>query len=368
MNVTIAVNTLSRDSGIPNVVVRTANALAGLGVRVSILTLVPGTREDLDPGVEVASVFARTRGAHRLLSSAWTSPAAGILARKVLRRLAPDVVIAHYPPLDRCFAVKRRHWKLVYFYHNVTDPSLYEGAERARREAEDARILSLLPECDAVISNSRFTADKVKRRCGIDAAVIHPGVDLSVFRPPSAPPPPRQIVSVGRIVPHKGILELLDAFPRIRQAFPPVKLRIVGRSEGDAYYARAMEKAAATEGVELVGELPTEALVRELAASAVFVSCSLFEGFGMPFLEAAACGVPGVGFRVGGVPEALEEGKTGFLVEKGDLEGVAQRTAQLLKDMPLRRAMHRDAVEWAGRFSWESRARETLKLCERLLA
>lgn len=368
MNVTIAVNTLSRDSGIPNVAVRTANALAGLGVRVSILTLVPGTREDLDPRIPVASVFPRTRGAYRLISSGWTAPVAGAVARKALAKLAPDVVMVHYPPLDRCFAVARRRYKLVYFYHNVTDPELYEGSERARRRKEDARILSLLPRCDAVVTNSRFTAAKVQDRCGILATVIHPGVDLSVFKGPSVPPPARQIVSVGRIVPHKGILELLDAFPLIRKEFPPVKLRIVGKSDGDAYYARAMEKAASMEGVELVGELPTDALVRELAASAVFVSCSLFEGFGMPFLEAAACGVPSVGFRVGGIPEALEEGKTGFLADKGDLAGISAQTVRLLKDMPLRRAMHAAGPEWARRFTWESRARETLGLCERLLA
>lgn len=367
MKIAIAVNTLSHDSGIPNVAIRTANALVAAGAEVSFLTLVPGRREDLDGRVPVVPVFPRTRGAHRLFSSGWARPAAGILARKALAKISPDVVVTHYPPLDRCFAVRRRRYKFVYFYHNVTNPEHYQGTERSRREKEDARILALLPRCDAVITNSRFTARKVKERCGIDAAVIHPGVDLSVFRAPPMPPPARQIVSVGRIVPHKGILELLDAFPLIRKAFPPVKLRIIGKSDGDAYYAACMEKAAGMEGVELIGELPMGQLVREIASSAVSVSCSMFEGFGMPFVEAAACGVPSVGFRVGGVPETLDEGKTGFLVEKGDLEGLAGHVARLLTDMNLRRAMHAECVAWAKRFSWESRARENLALFARLL-
>ncbi len=368
MKIAIAVNTLSHDSGIPNVAVRTANALVAAGAEVSFLTLVPGGRDDLSARIPVVPVFPRRRGAHRLFSSGWTRPVAGALARNALAKTGPDVVVVNYPPLDRCFAVKRRRWKLVYFYHNVTPPELYTGTERSRREKEDARILSLLPRCDAVVTNSRFTAAKVRERCGIDATVIHPGVDLSVFKGPAMPPPARQIVSVGRIVPHKGILELLDVFPLIRKRFPPVKLRIIGKSEGDAYYAACMEKAAATEGVELVGELPTAALVREIAASAAFVSCSAFEGFGMPFLEAAACGVPSVGFRVGGVPEAMEEGKTGYLVEKGDLAGFADRVVRLLADMNLRRAMHADCLAWARGFSWEGRAAENLALFERLLA
>ncbi len=368
MRITIAVNTLSYDSGIPNVAVGTANALSALGAQVSILTLVPGRREDVRFGISVASVFPRARGAFRLLSSDWTGPAAGALARRALARLSPDIVMVHYPPLDRCFARKDRPYKLVYFYHNVTDPALYEGGERSRREKEDARILSLLSCCDAVVTNSRFTADKVKARCGIDAVAIHPGVDLSVFKASSTPAPPKQIISVGRIVRHKGILELLSAFPLIKREFPPVKLRIIGKNEGDAYYAAAMEKAAAIDGVELVGELPETQLVRDLAGSAVFVSCSLFEGFGMPFLEAAACGVPAVGFRVGGIPEAVDDATTGFLVEKGDLAGLAAQVVKLLKDVKLRRQMREQAVAWAARFSWESRAREQRNLYKKLLA
>lgn len=369
MRVAIAVNTLSYDSGIPNVVVGTANALARGGVFVGIVTLVPGRREDLDPAVPVVSVFPGSRGAFRTFSSRWTAAAAGLLARRALATLAPDVVVVHYPPLDRCFVRRRRRYRVVYYYHNVTDPSLYEGAEQTRRVREDRRILDLLPACDAVVTNSRFTAEKVRAALpGVEATVIHPGVDVERYKPLPVPPPARQIVSIGRIVPHKGILETLAAFARVKAAFPPVRLKLIGKNEADAYYARVMEAAAALEGVDVLGELPEGALLRELAASAAFVSCSRFEGFGMPYLEAAACGVPSVGFDVGGAGEAVVSGETGFLVPPGDVAAAADRIVALLTDGTLRRRMREKAIAHASRFDWNSRARAHLALFERLLS
>lgn len=368
MKIAIAVNSLAHGSGIPNVAVGTANALAALGHRVWMLTLAAERRDDLSSEVEVVPVYPYARGGFRLFRSRLGRFGASRMARRAVDRLSPDVVMVHYPPLDRCFAVRGRPYQLVYFYHNVTDPALYEGAERARRVKEDAEILSLLPECDAVVANSAFTAAKVAERCpGIEPVVIHPGVDLERYRP-AGPAASRQVLSVGRIVPHKGIHEMIEAFRLVREKAPQASLKLIGRNDGDPYYAEAQSRMAGLPRCELLGEMPEPRMIRELQGSAVFASCSRFEGFGMPFVEAAACGVPSVGFKAAAIGEAVSDGQTGFLVEPGDLAALAERVVRLLSDVELRRRMSEEAVRWAARFSWRSRAEAHLALYDRLLS
>ncbi len=93
-----------------------------------------------------------------------------------------------------------------------------------------------------------------------------------------------------------------------------------------------------------------------------------FEGFGLVYLEAGAYGLPVVATRTGGVPDAVREGETGFLLEPEDVDGIAAAILRLLKDNELSRQMGRKNRTWAEYLTWERCAQEQFQAYQELLS
>ena len=337
-----------------------ANAMSAFeDARVALLTLV-ADRDDVRPEVAVRPVRQSPRGLHRLFTTRLLRPFAHRLYRRAVRELAPDWIVVNYYPLD-AYAMRLRDalgHKVAYYYHNVTDPSLYEGADRARREAEEEAMLEQVALADAVFTNSAFTSNRVMERTGQKATVAFPAADLGLFTPrPAAKASNPTLLHVGRVVMHKGVHLLLDAFALLRERRPNAELRVVGRMEASDYGIGIRRRAEEIGNVRLVGEVDVAALVAELQRAWVFACASLFEGFGMPFLEAQACGVPCIGFDVCSVPEVVEDSRTGVLVPKGDVEAMANAMGDLLDDCERREEMSVAAEARAKTFGWDKSAR-----------
>jgi glycosyltransferase involved in cell wall biosynthesis len=145
------------------------------------------------------------------------------------------------------------------------------------------------------------------------------------------------VLYVGRVTAEKGVDYLLRALPRIAV---PCELRIAG----DGYELKKQRALAAELGVadrvQFLGAVD-RAVVQDLyrQAAVVVVPSVWPEPFGMVGPEAMSFGVPVVAFRVGGVPEWLEDGETGYLVEPKDIDGLARRIELLLRDAPLARRL-----------------------------
>ena len=366
MNVTFSYFSLAPGSGIPNVCVSLANAAAQEPeVRVGLIGLVC-ERDDVSPEVALRPLVRRGRGAFRLFTSWPLRPLANHMYRRALRELAPDWVVVNYTPLD-AYAIRFRRalgYRVAYYYHNVTDPRLYQGEERTRRERERAAMLSTLAKADAVFTNSAFTQRCVREATGREATVAPPAADLDQFRPdPQAKAPFPLLLHVGRVVHHKGVHQLLEAFAMIRGRHPDAVLRIVGKRDGSAYDRQVERRAAEVGQVELAGDVSAVALAQEYQRAWLFTCASLFEGFGMPFLEAQACGLPCVGYDLCSVPEIVRHGETGLLAAPGDVPALAEAIHELLAQEPRRGEMADRAVAAAGEFGWDRSARV---LCDAL--
>jgi len=359
MGLTFSYFSLTPGSGIPNVCVNLANAASTFDdVRASLITLVFEDHEVL-PDVAVQCVTKNPKGAHRIFTSRWLRPVANRLYQRALVKLAPDWVVVNYVPLD-AYAMRARQklgHRVAYYYHNVTDPTLYEGVERTRREEEEAAMLATLREVDAIFTNSEFTKARVAETTGRDATVAYPAADLDVFRPDSSiKSEVPALVFVGRLVRHKGPDLLLEAFAQVRERHPETQLRLVGRGDESDYYRRLTERAREIGNVEIVGDLSLRELAGEYQRAWVFTGASRFEGFGMPFLEAHACGLPCVGLDVCSVPEVVANGETGLLVPREDVDGFAHAIGDLLTDGEKRERMAAAAVQRAQRFGWRKSA------------
>jgi glycosyltransferase involved in cell wall biosynthesis len=207
----------------------------------------------------------------------------------------------------------------------------------------------------------------------------------------------RQILFAGGISPHKGLHVLLDAFKIVAAQLPDVRLNLSGpagtypfeetfdladrqlQAELAPFYNSrvsllrkllssgsaitpdyvAMLKSRLTpdiaDKIVFLGKIPRSELVARFYDSDLFVFPSLFaEGFGLPPVEAMAAGTPVIGTRSGAIPETVQHGATGLLVEKNDPKGLANAMLQLLRSSELREKMGR-----AGRaralqhFTWE---------------
>jgi colanic acid/amylovoran biosynthesis glycosyltransferase len=182
------------------------------------------------------------------------------------------------------------------------------------------------------------------------------GVDCQSIRPRADFEEKPLILHVARLVEVKGTRYLLRAFATVARKYDRVQLLIIG----DGPLRRQLHALAASLGlqdrVEFLGALPHLTVLSWMRKAAMLVlpgirtATGREEGLGMVLLEAAATGLPIIGSRVGGIPECMLEGKTGFLVPERDEDALARRMAELLED-PVRR--HRMGT--AGRALIEDR-------------
>lgn len=226
-----------------------------------------------------------------------------------------------------------------------------------------------------VISNSRFT-DSLAARFGVSAGrrrVINPGTrrfpaparDPAAAFGPLPPDPDRPFIclSLTRLVPRKGIDMALEAIAQVLRRRTDI-LYCVGGGGPDLgrLQALAAEKGI-RDHVRFLGRLPDEKLGLCYASADLFVLPSRTsgnppdaEGFGIVFLEAAACGTPSLGGKSGGIPDAIDNGVTGFLVDPLDPTAMAEKILLLMEDRERLRAMGESALARALASTWERSA------------
>lgn len=182
------------------------------------------------------------------------------------------------------------------------------------------------------------------------------GIDLARFVPVPREREPI-VLSVGRLIARKGVLDLLRAWPEVRRRVPRARLVVVG--SGPLEEQMRAEAARLGVGAEFVG-VQTPEQVRDLMGRAsVFALPSLFEAFGMVYAEAQAMRLPVVAYHEGGVPEAVEHGVSGLLTPAGDLAALSASLVRLLEDPGLRDRMGQAGRERAERkFDLERQTRQ----------
>jgi glycosyltransferase involved in cell wall biosynthesis len=217
---------------------------------------------------------------------------------------------------------------------------------------------------NCVITGSEASARSVRRAFQLAEAqvvAIHDGVDIERFRPLGLEREPGRILFVGNSDDtNKGARHLVEALALMEDR--PWRLIVVDRVE-----ARVVRRRAAELGIDdritLTGRLTAEELACEYNRAGIFVSPSLYEGFGLPAAEAQACGTPVIATTGGALPEVVADGVSGLLVAPGDAAALANAIGDLLGDTALRERLGAAGVERAQRmFTWRLTAERTLDL------
>jgi phosphatidylinositol alpha-1,6-mannosyltransferase len=253
----------------------------------------------------------------------------------------------------------------------VTVPGRLPGSRQA--------LASVVGRARLAVCAGGYPAAEARRVAGDrmpPVVEVPPGVDTARLRPLTAaarrkarlsmglPVDAPVVVSVSRLVPRKGMDVLIDAAAALVPSFPDLTVVIAGAGRDRARLDARIQKSGAP--VRMLGEVPDDELPRLYGVADVFVMVCRDrwlgleqEGFGIVFLEAAACGVAQVAGRSGGAEEAVVHGKTGLVVDDPRDPGrVAGALRRLLTDDALRRRMGRAArrrVE--SGFAWDLLAR-----------
>jgi len=238
-------------------------------------------------------------------------------------------------------------------------------------------MLWVYRHADANIANSEYTLEEMVR-LGVrreTITLIYPGVDTERFRPGLPCDDLRQsialkagqklILSVGRLVRRKGFDQVIRALPELVRQGVDVHYALIGIGDDWDYLAGLAKEFGVSERLHLLGHVSPEDLPRWYNACDVFVMVNReingdTEGFGMVFLEAAACGKPAIAGAAGGTGAAVLDGETGFRVDGTRAEAVASALSAVLGDESLAERLGRTGQARAeSKFSWDSVADKT---------
>ena len=195
-----------------------------------------------------------------------------------------------------------------------------------------------------VIAISRYLADYFQSQFRPDVRLyfVPNAVDSAFFELPNADNGPT-LLFAGRVTPLKRVSDLVAAFARIAPEVPSLQLRIAGECESEKAYVvsiqRSIERENLTDRIHLLGALPQARILDEFSRCSALVLPSAQENLPMVIAQAMATGKPVVATRVGGIPEMVQDQRTGILVNVGDIDGLASALLTLLNDLTLRRQM-----------------------------
>ena len=288
----------------------------------------------------------------------------------VLHRERPDVFHApHYvmPPAVRCRSIVTIHDCIhLMFPQYLPNRAAYLYAKAsmwsAARRSQKILTVSEASKRD-IIRFLNVPADKV--------IVVYNAIDERFGVAPSEEVIARVreryqldhrfVLYVGNIKPHKNLVRLVEAFDRLRtRGFDDLTLLIIGDEISKLpALRRAVHSHKLHKRVRFLGYLPDDTLAVLYRLAGVFVFPSLYEGFGLPPLEAMACGAPVVTSNVSSLPEVA--GDAAVLVDPYDADSIADGVAKVLSDPALRDEMRAKGIARAREFSWKrsvSRTRE----------
>ncbi|WP_442937472.1 D-inositol-3-phosphate glycosyltransferase [Nocardioides sp. URHA0020] len=389
------------DAGGMNVyVIELARRMAARGIEVDIFTR--ATSSLLDPvvsagdGVRVRHIHA---GPFEGLSKGELPGQLCVFAREVLRAEASqpvghyDVVHSHYWLSGQVGALARDRWG-VPLVHSMHTMAKVKNAALALGDTPepDARIIGeeqVVEAADMLIANTELEARQLIDLYDAEPArveVVHPGVDLDVFRPYDQatvraelglPADAAVLLFAGRIQPLKAPDVLLRAVAELLSQSPELRSRLVvpvvgGPSGSGLEHPESLAQLSSELGldgvVRFVPPVAQDQLARWCSAATLVAVPSYNESFGLVAAEAQATGTPVVAAAVGGLTTVVRDGHSGLLVDGHEPRAWAAALRRVVEDDALRLRLEGGALEQARQFSWERTAERTLAVYQQARA
>lgn len=322
--------------------------LASPEVRLTVLTTDQhqGVRQDQFEWVNIPLGNFVTR-------NFWTIP-------HLLQSRKPDLFHAAY---------WARYWKIrpyVVVIHDMSFISHPAGFKSYEKLAYANLIRGTARNARHIVTVSEFSRQEIHEHAGVPLeriTVTYNGLD-ACFRPPAEPTSsdqnPPYILYVGNLHPRKNLIRLLEAFVQIKSSHPSeIRLKIVGQKAWACEpIFETLRKHRIENDVDFTGYISQEDVVRLYQNATVTAFPSLYEGFGLPILEAMACGSPVVASNTTSLPEVA--GDAGILVNPESSTDIAAGLWRVLSSSTLQADLRQKGYLQAKRFTWLNTAQTTL--------
>jgi glycosyltransferase involved in cell wall biosynthesis len=179
--------------------------------------------------------------------------------------------------------------------------------------------------------------------------------------------PEKFILFVGTIEPRKNLVRLLEAFNKFKKNKSAAYRLVIAGGKGWLYddVFETVEKLELQQDVIFTGYIPESELPLMYNLSDLFIYPSLYEGFGLPLLEAMACGIPVISSRVSSVPEVA--GNAALLIDPYDSDELTEAMSCVLEDRQVKERMIENGLMQTKEFTWEKTALETMNVYEELV-
>jgi len=303
--------------------------------------------------------------------------------RVILRRLACDLVhIPHLFGLPRALPCP-----YVMTVHDLLEHmSRSKGKSGLRRSLDYQLTRRVLKNSARIVAVSQFSKSEIEKLFEIPSEqieVVYNAIDER-FLHGHASDAERELIAEryqvtypfllysGRISPHKNLVRIIEAFSALRgelekeQKLPDLKLIIIGDDlSSHPDLRRTVIRSGVQNDVRFLGFVPIDILRIFYDVAKVFLFPSLYEGFGLPPLEAMAHGTPVVTSNISSLPEVV--GNAAVLVNPENVFEIMRATHRVLVDQNLREKLKVRGYEQAKRFSWDSSARRILRIYEEVV-
>ena len=255
--------------------------------------------------------------------------------------------------------IRKEYGRLNYLLHKLDVPIW----ARALAKAEKIITISEFTKKE-VVENLKYPSERVE--------ATHLGVDSKAYRPIRDFKKPncfkgKTILYSGTEDFRKNVPSLIKAFYKLKKKLPDVKMVKVGKPGcrlGRKKLLKLITKLGLNKDVTFVGYVPEDELPLFYNSADLFVFPSIYEGFGLPPLEAMACGLPVITSNASSLPEVV--GDAGIMKDPHDIDGFANSMYEVLTNDGLREDMIKRGLKRAKSFSWEKTAMKTLRIYEEI--
>jgi len=270
----------------------------------------------------------------------------GLLA--IQQRGLPVVATVHHPitrdfQLALAAAPNWRHRLLVRRWHS------FLGMQ--------GKVVRALKHVVTVSAQSQQDIAEAFNRPAETIPIMYNGIDTDTFKPlPEVTREPHLLITTSSAdQPLKGLRFLLEAMARLKDSYPALKLRVIGKLKEGGETEKLLRHLKLSNAVEFLSGISTEELVQHYNRATIAVSPSLYEGFGLPAGEAMACKTPVITSDGGALPEVV--GSAGRVVPAGNSQALASAIGELLQNPAQRQALGQAARQRIlSQFSWRVKA------------
>ncbi|MBI2837567.1 MAG: glycosyltransferase family 4 protein [Acidobacteria bacterium] len=340
--------------------------------------------DDLPPGSRLVEVSTRRSAVDAASASGHRSLRDIRAMSRAVTAYRPALDLFYFPSVYTFFPVRRRLNAVVTIHDTIAErhPELI-FPHRQNQLLWKLKVRWAMRQASVVVTVSDAARSAIMSLPGMrhERLMVVPDAVSGHFRPcddiseidrvlveHGLEPGARFILYVGGFSPHKNLATVVDAFVTLRceERFRDVRLVFVGDFQQDVFHSgyRTLRERVKTREVEgkvvFTGFVPDPSLRLFYCAAQALVLPSIDEGFGLPAVEAMACGTPVAASRAGALPEVV--GEAGLLFDPRSSAELANLLRRLLSDSGLRAALSKKGLERAARFTWEKSARAALEV------